>query len=69
MFFQDTNENRGIGFALPAGFDPQGLKLPHIQKQFERLLSVGASELTMDEIDWDEVIRKWCLSEESEVRQ
>ncbi len=61
-FFQHANGDRGIGFALPANFDPEGLRLPHIQKQFERVLAVGCSELTMDQIDWDEVIQKWDLS-------
>jgi hypothetical protein len=58
-FFQDENENHGIGFALPADFDPQGLLLPHIQQQFARVLEVGNSELTMEEIDWDQVIENW----------
>jgi hypothetical protein len=51
----------GIGFALPPDFDPQGLLLPHIQRQFERVLAVGNSELLASEIDWHEVIRKWAL--------
>ena len=60
-FFQDENENHGIGFALPLDFDPQGLLLPHIQRQFARVLEVGNSELTMEEIDWGKVIEKWTV--------
>lgn len=56
-FFHD--EDGGVGFALPPNFDPEALRLPHIQEQFARALVVGGSELTMGEIDWDEVIRKW----------
>ncbi len=59
VFFQSDNPDIGIGFALPLNFDPEGLKLPHLQEQFARILAVGNSELKMEEIDWDEVIRKW----------
>src|ERR1035438_1859748 len=59
-FFQG-DENTGVGHALPPDFDPEGLRLPHIQEQFARVLAVGGSELTMDQINWDEVIAKWNL--------
>ncbi len=59
-FFQGDEEN-GIGFALPLNFDPQGLKLPHLQAQFARVLTVGHSELGIEQIDWDQVIAKWRL--------
>jgi hypothetical protein len=52
-----------FGFALPPNFDPEGLRLPHIQKLFARLLAVGDSELTMEEINWDDVIRKWNVGQ------
>ena len=58
-FFQDSE--RGIGFALPPDFDPEGLRLPHIQQQFARVLAVGRSELTIEQIDWDKVIEKWSV--------
>ena len=58
--FQDIGEN-GMGHALPPDFDPNGLRLPHIQRQFARVLEVGMSEANMDEIDWDEVIANWEL--------
>lgn len=57
-FFQDES---GIGFALPPNFDPEGLKLPHIQAQFARVLLVGESELPADRINWGDVIRKWHI--------
>lgn len=56
-FFQE--EENGLGFALPANFDPEGLRLPHIQQQFARILTAGNSELGMEEIDWARVIQKW----------
>jgi hypothetical protein len=59
-FFQDVDT--GLGFALPANFDPEGLRLPHIQAQFARILELGGSELKMSEIDWDAVIRKWRIA-------
>lgn len=59
-FFRDDDEN-GLGFALPAGFDPQGLRLPHIQAQFLRVLQVGGSEMGPEEIDWSVVIANWEL--------
>ncbi len=59
LFFQDEDE--GIGNALPEDFDPEGLKLPHMLEQFARVLAVGNSELQMEEIDWDAVIRKWNI--------
>lgn len=62
IFFQDENPDAGLGFALALDFDPEGLRLPHIQRQFERVLAVGGSELAMEEIDWDEVIRKWNIA-------
>jgi hypothetical protein len=60
LLLQDPD---GLGYALPPDFDPAGLKLPHIQAQFARVLHVGQSELPMDQIDWDEVIAKWNLPE------
>jgi hypothetical protein len=59
VFFQDV-EN-GLGHALTPRFDPQGLRLPHIQEHFRRVLAAGGSELTIEEIKWEEVIRKWRL--------
>lgn len=46
-------------------FDPECLRLPHIQEQWTRIVmaaqqSYGA-ELTPEEIDWDEVIANWHL--------
>ena len=35
-FFQEEGD-RGIGFALPPNFDPEGLRRPHIQRQFVRV--------------------------------
>jgi hypothetical protein len=61
VLFQDVDG--GLGFALPDDFDPEGLRLPHIQEQFARVLSVGESELTMEQINWDAVIGKWRLNE------
>lgn len=58
VFLQNDGEN-GIGFAIPDSFDPEGLRLPHIQKQFAAVLAAGASELTAAEISWDRVIAKW----------
>lgn len=55
------DEDNGVGFALAHGFNPQYLRLPHIQAQFSRVLTAGNSELTMAEIDWDVVIAKWNL--------
>ncbi len=51
----------GLGFALPSGFEPEGLRLPHLQKQFARVLAVGRSELRMEDVDWDQVIQKWGI--------
>jgi hypothetical protein len=59
-FFQDDGAC-GIGHALPPDFDPEGLKLPHIQQQFAQMLAIGCSELTMAQIDWDKVIAKWSI--------
>ncbi len=58
-FFKDTDE--GLGFALPEGFDPSGLLLPHIQRQFLQIMSIGGSELAVQDIDWDRVIEQWEL--------
>ncbi len=62
IFFQSDDPDEGLGFALPPDFDPEGLRLPHLQKQFARVLIVGGSELTMEQIDWDKVISKWTLA-------
>lgn len=59
--FQSNSMERGIGFALPKNFDPEGLRLPHIQEQFSRVLQVGMSEANLEDIDWDEVIANWGL--------
>jgi hypothetical protein len=60
LFFRSEGDH-GLGYALPPEFDPEGLRLPHVQAQFGRVLVAGGSELTMDEIDWSDVIRKWSL--------
>lgn len=59
-FFQDEGD-RGIGHALPPDFDPENLRLPHLQEQFARVLAVGCSELLIEQINWDKVIEKWRL--------
>jgi hypothetical protein len=38
-FFQDEDGQRGIGFALPENFDPEGLRLPHLQELFARVIA------------------------------
>jgi hypothetical protein len=60
LFFQG-DEDHGIGFALPPDFEPEELKLPHVQDQFARILAMGGSELRMEEIDWAKVIAKWNI--------
>lgn len=46
-------------------FDPEGLRLPHIQEQFTAIIMAArkqyGAELTPEEIDWDEVIANWHL--------
>lgn len=45
-------------------FDPQGLRLPHLQQQMCAIVSVAkqhGGELDFAEIDWDEVIANWDL--------
>jgi hypothetical protein len=58
LFFQDEDS---MGLALPPDFDPEGLRLPHVQQQFAKVLAVGNSELQFADIDWGEVIRKWRM--------
>ena len=57
-FFQDEGDH-GIGHALPPDFNPEHLRLPHLQDQFARVLAVGCSELPMEQVNWDKVIEKW----------
>jgi hypothetical protein len=61
LFFKSED---GVGFALPENFDPEGLRLPHLRQQFARMLAVGNSELTPDQVNWDAVIAKWNLETE-----
>lgn len=46
-------------------FDPQCLHEPHLRKQFGAILSCAqreyGAELTMDDIDWYEVVANWHL--------
>jgi hypothetical protein len=46
-------------------FNPEWLRLPHIQEQLRRIIEVAAAkhgaELSFDEVDWDEVIANWHL--------
>jgi len=60
-FFKDSDGERGVGFALPPDFDPQGLLLPHIQAQFQTILRLGQSELRYEQIDWGIVLANWAL--------
>jgi hypothetical protein len=60
-FFQ-ADGDQGIVFSLPLNFDPQGLRLAHIQRQFARILEIGCSELRAEQIDWDKVIEKWQIA-------
>lgn len=61
LFFRDPHVERGVGFALPSDFDPEHLRLPHLQAQLGRVLTVGGSDLSKKDIDWDKVIEKWTL--------
>lgn len=46
-------------------FDPEGLRLPHMQEQFASIVITAqkqfGAELTPEEFDWDEVIANWHL--------
>jgi hypothetical protein len=46
-------------------FDPECLRLPHVQTQFRAILAAAqveyGAELTPGEIDWDEVVANWDL--------
>ena len=42
-------------------FDPESLRLPHIQEHMLRILVVSRGELPFEDIDWDEVIANWHL--------
>ena len=57
--FLSGSDDASIGFALPDGFNPEGLRMPHLQRQFERVLQAGQSELPIEQINWDKVIQKW----------
>jgi hypothetical protein len=47
------------------GFDPECLRAPHIQDQMMTIIAVAqkqyGAELTIIEVDWDEVIANWHL--------
>ena len=60
-FFKNPDNTRGIGFALPPDFNPAGLLLPHIQKQFQQVLTIGQSDLQLEQIDWKRVVANWEL--------
>lgn len=42
-------------------FDPECLRLPHVQKQFEAIMVSGKSDARPHEIDWLEIIANWSL--------
>jgi hypothetical protein len=42
-------------------FDPECLRLPHVQKQFETIMAAGKSDARPDEIDWMKIITYWSL--------
>lgn len=46
-------------------FNPDCLRLPHIQEQFGRIVAAASAqhgaELSAEEIDWDAVIANWHL--------
>lgn len=47
------------------GFDPECLRLPHVQEQMMTIIAAArkqyGAELTIIEVDWDEVIANWHL--------
>ena len=57
--------SNALGPEFFKSFDPEGFRLPHLQAQFARAVVVAArrfgSELTVDEIPWDEIIKNWHL--------
>ena len=59
-FLQSLDVINDPGKDQPA-FDPECLQLPHIQKQFAAIMSVGKADARPDEIDWLEVIANWYL--------
>ncbi len=44
-----------------APFDPQSLRLEHVQRQFTAIMSAGKADARPNEIDWLEVIANWSL--------
>jgi hypothetical protein len=61
----DFFKNFELGPVIDDKFDPECLRLPHIQQQFAAIVVAAKSsygaELTSGEIDWDEVIANWNL--------
>ena len=43
-----------IDFALP-----DGLRLPHVQEQFAKVLEVGKADARAEDINWERVIELW----------
>ena len=41
---------------------PEGLRLPHVQEQFARLMDVGKSDARPEDIDWERVIAVWDVA-------
>jgi hypothetical protein len=38
---------------------PEGLSLPHIQRQFFTVVQMGGTDAAFEEIDWQAIIRNW----------
>lgn len=41
---------------------PDGLRLPHVQEQFAKMMVAGGSDARPDEIDWERVIAVWDIA-------
>ena len=69
----DCGPSAAMGAEFFENFDPEGLRLPHIQEIFGSIVKAAAehygAELTCEEIDWDEVIANWQLPFSSKRRK
>ncbi len=61
----DLGPSSALGKSYFDSFNPECLRLPHIQAQLARIIVTAqtqyGSELDVSEIDWEEVIANWHL--------
>lgn len=65
----DTLRNLYPANLILARSGPQGLTLPHIQRQFFAICQMAGTDASFEEIDWQAIVANWGLPFPSKIKR